>query len=41
MQIIYCDGSILECSEIKIFDNDLYADDCYIVPLCDVEKITD
>ena len=41
MQIVYCDGSILECSKIEIYGKDLYADDCYIVPLCDVEKITD
>lgn len=39
MKIIYYDGSILTCSIIWIEDNNLIADDIYIIPLYEVLRI--
>lgn len=39
MEIIYNDGSILECSTIEFYGSDLYVDDYRIVPIDDVERI--
>ena len=39
MEIIYNDGSILECSTIEFYGSDLYVDDYRIVSIDDVERI--
>ena len=41
MVIIYSDGSKLECSKVEFYGSTVYADDCYIVPMCDVDCIVD
>ena len=41
MTVIYTDGSILECSEIEIYGNEIVCDEYRIVPINEVEKIID
>lgn len=39
MKIIYTDGSVLQCSEIRVEDNVLIADDIYIIPIYEIARI--
>jgi hypothetical protein len=39
MKIIYYDGSTLECSSIYVTADELIADDIYVVPLIEVQRI--
>ena len=41
MTVVYTDGSTLTCSEIEVYENDLFCDEYRIVPRCDVERIED
>lgn len=41
MTIIFKDGGKLETSEIKIIGSEIIASDIYIVPIEDIEIITD
>ncbi len=39
MKIIYYDGSILHCNTIYFTENELIADDIYIIPIFEVLRI--
>lgn len=39
MRIIYYDGGVLECSEIYFTEKELIADDIYVVPIVEVQRI--
>ena len=39
MSIVYYDGSELECSSIYVTADELIADDIYVVPLIEVQRI--
>lgn len=39
MKIIYYDGSVLTCNHILISDKEIIADDIYVIPLIEVQRI--
>ena len=39
MDIIYYDGSVLHCEQIIFSENELIADDIYVVPFCEILRI--
>lgn len=43
MKVVYYDGSTLECNSIEIVDDGktLIADDTYIVPVAEAQRIID
>ncbi len=41
MKIIYYDGSVLHCSSIEIGEKELIADEIYVVPLIEVQRIVE
>ena len=39
IKLIYCDGSVLTCYDLKVCGNNYICDDYRIVPICDIERI--
>ena len=39
MKIIYYDGSVLHCNSLYFTEKEVIADDVYIIPLIEIQRI--